>query len=136
MLFVLLALLLGLPACTNGDCCNSNPNPNQGVNPVGLDLEVCWNKPPSTTKYIRIQSKAGGISGTCPDNVGNAHLNIYVWHDYQDEPVGGTPLTVCADQAIPTGWEDTTGAYPDPVGCDAAAHPAGYANVRKYRRDN
>src|SRR3981189_1370878 len=101
MLGALLVLLAGLPACINhgGDCCNYNPNTG---NQIGPDLEVCWNKPPDTTKYIRIQSKAGGISGTCPNNSGNGGLNIYVWHDYKNEPISQT-LTVCADQAVPVG---------------------------------
>lgn len=136
ILGISLVLALGISGCSafqSGDCCDQKTDPNAGQNPVGTDLEVCWNNPPDTTKYIRVQSKAGGISGNCSDNVGDDHLDIYVWHDYKSDRVADE-LIVCADQALPSGWVDVLGAFNDPTGCDAAAHPPGYANVRKYRR--
>lgn len=94
-----------------------------------LDIEQCFTNPNAPAGYIRTGSREE-LRDDCPQ-AAPGQLNILIFTRYDNLGVGAR-LVVCADQQIPSGWEDISGGYHDANGCDALAHPdPNFANVRK-----
>lgn len=127
----LLCIVSGVPGCVNHGSASGGGGGGTPTPTPYPDLEKCYNDVTIPKGYVRIGSKAGYLAGcnqTSPDQ-----LNVYVYTRYDDKAVGAQIL-VCADQVIPSGWEDISGSYHDGKGCDYQAHPATFANVRLIYR--
>lgn len=120
LLITCMMCFIWLTGCTNFGDATGGPNPYP-------DKEVCYNAP-APDGYIRIGSKAAGLSG-CPSPQPNA-LNVNVYTNYSQQPVK-TQLQVCSDAPIPNGWMDISGSFHSEDGCDYQKYThTGYANVR------
>jgi hypothetical protein len=129
LFLTLFALILDLGCVNNVGHAGASSGPPPSPYP---DIEQCYTNPTAPAGYIRINSQQE-LSTTCPQTQAG-QLNILVFTPYFNLPVGST-LLVCADQQIPPGWIDVSGAYHDAAGCDAAAHPdSGFDNERTIYR--
>lgn len=128
---ILLLLLSCSLGCVNHGTASGGGGGGPPVPTPYLDIEKCYNDNSIPAGFIRIGSKAGYLAG-CTQTTPN-QLNVFVYSRYDDKPAG-TQLLVCADQSIPSGWEDISGSYHDGKGCDYQAHPDTFANVRLIYR--
>jgi hypothetical protein len=123
--------LIGALAFLLAGCINNRGA--MGPPPPYLQIEQCYTNPTAPAGYIRTGSKEE-LRDDCPQTA-PGQLNILIFTRYDNLGIGSR-LVVCADQQIPGGWEDISGGYHDPDGCDALAHPdPNFANVRKIYRD-
>jgi hypothetical protein len=126
-LALLVYVCLGLSGCSKDDLGKRAAQPGPQPTQPFPDREVCSTMP-APAGFIRIGSKVAGLAG-CPI-INPAVANVNVYTDYTDQPQG-EKLLVCADAPVPAGWQDISGSYQDPTGCDSLKYQqAPFANVR------